>query len=104
MALQWTETTRNSEEFPDGPLARSNAEGQTRNSVASPKSIRVNSSLELLNESSPLLSPQQVEFQDGRTPPLPGTPSAMLDWSDDEYEEKTKSVWYLFLLTLSIGG
>ena len=104
MAHQWADTPRNSKESPDRSLSRSNTESQPRNSGASANSNQENSSLDVLNESSPLLPPQQVEFQDGRTPPLPGTPSAMLDWSDDEDEEKTKSVWYLFLLTLSIGG
>ena len=104
MAPQGADISRNFKELPDSHLARSNDEGQPRNSGASAKSSRGNTSLDLLNENSPLLSPQQVEFQDGRTPPLPGTPSAMLDWSDDDDDEKSKSVWYLFLLTLSIGG
>ena len=103
MAHQWADISKNSKELPDRPLARSNGEGQLGSSEASTNSVRGNASLEVLNESSPLLSPQQVEFQDGRTSPLPGTPSAMLDWNDDD-EEETKSVWYLFLLTLSIGG
>ena len=76
---------------------------QARHSTASAKGARGRQSLEQLNESSPLLSPEQDDFRAGHTPPLPGTPSGMLDWGDED-EEDSKSVWYLFLLTLSIGG
>ena len=78
-------------------------DGQARPSIASSKGVRGNTSFDLLNESSPLLSPQHPDFQDGHTSPLPSTPSAMLNYGDDD-EEESKSVWYLFLLTLSIGG
>ena len=59
-------------------------------------------SLELLNENSPLLAPQYLDDDDS---PLQrsSTPAGRLDWNDGEAEE-SKSVWYLFLLTLSIGG
>ena len=101
MAPEWVDSSRQSKEFAD--KSRETTENQPRHSVASAKGIRGNTSLDLLNESSPLLSPQQADFQDGHTPPLPGTPSGMLDWGGED-DEVSKSVWYLFLLTLSIGG
>lgn len=47
------------------------------------------------NEQSPLLSPQRDEdgFMDGQT-----------DYDDFDPFQATKSVWYLILLTISIGG
>jgi len=55
-----------------------------------------------LNESSPLLSPEPSDNErltgGGSSPP-----SGVLDWNEGD-EEQSKSVWYLFLLTLSIGG
>ena len=59
-------------------------------------------SLELLNENSPLLAPQYLE-DDDRLLQGSTTPAGRLDWNEGEAEE-SKSVWYLFLLTLSIGG
>lgn len=53
-------------------------------------------SLEPLNESSPLLSP--VQDEDIRSPGL-----SELDLNEGN-EEQSKSVLYLILLTLSIGG
>jgi hypothetical protein len=53
-----------------------------------------------LNESSPLLSPLQSD----RDIDDHDTPAGLLDWNDGEEEEKSKSVFYLFILTLSIGG
>ncbi|MCJ1339359.1 hypothetical protein MMC09_004648 [Bachmanniomyces sp. S44760] len=63
---------------------------------------RANRSLELLNEQSPLLSPQYALDEHD---PLrrESTPADTLDYNDGP-DEKSKSVWYLFLLTLSIGG
>lgn len=76
----------------------------TRRALASAKSGAQRSpSLDLLNENSPLLSPQRPIDDDDTSTIQPGTPALALDWVDDD-EEETKSVWYLFLLTLSIGG
>lgn len=91
-------------QYPEGRDSGEIAESQPRNSTASTKGVRGRHSLEQLNESSPLLSPEQDGFQSGHTPPLPGTPSGMLDWGEEDDEEDSKSVWYLFVLTLSIGG
>ena len=55
-----------------------------------------------LNESSPLLSPERPG--DDRDIDDHDTPTGLLDWNDGEEEEKSKSVFYLFILTLSIGG
>ena len=74
-----------------------------REAVLAGKNGRGRASLEPLNESSPLLSPEEDEFQHGCLPPVPGTPSGMLDWGEED-EEESKSMWYLFVLTLSIGG
>ena len=68
----------------------------------SPPPGRLRRSFEPLNENSPLLSPQYPEDGDAFLQ-RPGTPADILDWNDEEAEE-SKSVWYLFLLTLSIGG
>ena len=54
-----------------------------------------------LNESSPLLSP--VRDDDGRISEDHDALTGLLDWSDGQ-EEGSKSVFYLFILTLSIGG
>lgn len=77
----------------------------TRRALASAKNgSRRSQSLDLLNEQSPLLSPQRPADEDDTSTIQPGTPGLALDWDDDDEEEETKSVWYLFLLTLSIGG
>ncbi len=62
-------------------------------------------SLESVNENSPLVSPSRKTFDDDvgddaadDTSPLTGE----LDW--EETTTESKSSWYLFLLTLSIGG
>ena len=55
-----------------------------------------------LNEDSPLLSPERPHSD--RDIDDHETPSGLLDWADVENEEKSKSVFYLFILTLSIGG
>lgn len=103
MASEWPNSSRASKELFDTRKSQEALEGQPRRSVASSRGIRGNTSLDLLNESSPLLSPQYPEIQDGLAPPLPSTPSGLLDCDEDD-EEESKSVWYLFLLTLSIGG
>lgn len=54
-----------------------------------------------LNESSPLLSP--VASQGARALEDHDTQTQLLDWSEGQ-EEQSKSVFYLFILTLSIGG
>ena len=59
-------------------------------------------SLDFLNEASPLLSPQRRD--DDESPIASGTPADELDILDGEEQAKSKSHWYLFVLTLSIGG
>ena len=59
-------------------------------------------SLEVLNEASPLLAPQRRSGDDDSI--SSGTPVDELDYLDGEEQEESKSVWYLFVLTLSIGG
>ena len=59
-------------------------------------------SLEVLNEDSPLLSPQRLD--DDENVIRSGTPADLLDYTDEGKEQPSKSVLYLFLLTLSIGG
>lgn len=103
MAPKWADSWRNSKEFSSTIESQQDGENPPRRSVASVNNVKGSTSLDLLNESSPLLSPQQADLQDGHTLPLPSTPSGMLDWSEED-EEESKSVWYLFLLTLSIGG
>ena len=90
-------------QYSEGRESGEIAKSQSRNSTVSAKGARGRRSLEQLNESSPLLSPEQDDFQSGHTPSLPGTPSGMLDWGEED-DEQSKSVWYLFVLTLSIGG
>jgi len=58
--------------------------------------------LEILNENSPLLSPTNP--QDESLIRRENIPENALDWADEEAAQESKSVWYLFLLTLSIGG
>ena len=103
MAQEWADSSRNSKERPQTRNSQEDLDGQARRSIASSKGVRGNTSFDLLNESSPLLSPQDPGFQDGQPSPLPSHPSVMLDCGDEE-EEESKSVLYLFLLTLSIGG
>ncbi|KAL8855168.1 MAG: hypothetical protein Q9221_000074 [Calogaya cf. arnoldii] len=59
-------------------------------------------SLDSLNEASPLLSPQKRK--DDGSPIASGTPADELDYLDGEEQAKSKSHWYLFVLTLSLGG
>ena len=54
-----------------------------------------------LNEHSPLLSPQQSHREHGSEDG--GTSRGLLDWNDGA-EEESKSTFYLFILTLGIGG
>lgn len=103
MAQGWPNSSRKSKEISQTRKSQEYDESQPRRSVASSKGIRGNTSLDLLNESSPLLSPQHPEFGDDHLSPIPRSPSGMLDTGDED-EEESKSVWYLFLLTLSIGG
>lgn len=64
--------------------------------------IRGSESEDFLNETSPLLSPEQAEDRQFRRGEI-RTPSGQLECNEGD-EEQSKSVWYLFLLTLSIGG
>ena len=78
---------------------------QTSQSVPSPPESATNprSSLESLDEHSPLLSAAHSFQDDDYVFERIHTPAHTLDWQDGQAEE-TKSTWYLFLLTLSIGG
>ena len=77
------------------------AEDVTRPSVGSRKSqTRGAQSLDL-NESSPLLEPVRVEGD--RASHDHDTPTELLDWNDGD-DERSKSAFYLFILTLGIGG
>ena len=55
-----------------------------------------------LNEDSPLLSPLRPQTERG-SEDRGGSPG-LLDWNDGEEEEESKSTFYLFILTLGIGG
>ena len=55
-----------------------------------------------LNENSPLLSPSR--FDGDRTSEDQDVPNVSLDYNDGDDVEQSKSVLYLFILTLSIGG
>lgn len=94
---------RFSYDAPDSRRSHETTEAPNRRSIISAKIAKGRPSLELLSESSPLLSPELDGSGDGRASPIPGTPSGMLDWGEDDGEE-SKSLWYLFVLTLSIGG
>ncbi|KAL8932459.1 MAG: hypothetical protein Q9211_006302 [Gyalolechia sp. 1 TL-2023] len=63
---------------------------------------RSKASLDLLNENSPLLLPQRLEGDNSSV----GSDASIheLELLDGEEREESKSVWYLFVLTLSIGG
>jgi len=62
---------------------------------------RPSRSLDLMNEQSPLLSPQSSN--DDKSPSRRGSILRRLELGGGDGQE-TKSTWYLFLLTLSIGG
>ncbi|KAL8812974.1 MAG: hypothetical protein Q9200_000635, partial [Gallowayella weberi] len=80
------------EQYPDTPVRLSKAESHGR------------PSLEFLNEASPLLLPQRKE--DDESSIHSDTLTDELDYLDEDGQEqaKSKSHWYLFVLTLSIGG
>lgn len=80
----------NGDSCSDTPLPTNKAETRTK------------ASLEILNENSPLLSPQIFEH-DGALLES-DTSVAELDFLDGEEQQESKSVWYLLVLTLSIGG
>lgn len=63
---------------------------------------RSKASLEILNENSPLLSPQGIE--DDSSPLDSDVSVDELDFLDGDEQQESKGVWYLFVLTLSIGG
>ncbi|KAL3419396.1 general alpha-glucoside [Phlyctema vagabunda] len=56
-----------------------------------------------LNEQSPLLSPTSENLDDHEDDGLMDDESLLAEDPKDEFQE-TKSIWYLILLTLSIGG
>ncbi|MCJ1306917.1 hypothetical protein MMC25_000561 [Agyrium rufum] len=56
-----------------------------------------------LNEDSPLLDAQRTEDNEALLPQSE-IPEELLQYNEQEGAEASKSVWYLFLLTLSIGG
>lgn len=88
--LPYNRLQGNEDTSPDSPRRFSKAE------------FRGKASLEVLNESSPLLLPQRDE--DDISPTDSDTSVDELDFLDGEEQEESKSVWYLFVLTLSIGG
>ncbi|KAI9818402.1 MAG: hypothetical protein M1827_000460 [Pycnora praestabilis] len=75
--------------------------GRKGRSKTAPDDVRRPSrAFEFLNEQSPLLIPQRGEDEENLIPPL-ATPLGELD---NEEREDTKSMWYLILLTIPIGG
>lgn len=64
---------------------------------------RTNRSLEILDEQSPLLSPKQSSDGEGDAGRGAAPQADTLEWNEGDGQE-TKSVWYLILLTLGIGG
>ncbi|KAA6412001.1 MAG: sucrose transporter [Lasallia pustulata] len=64
---------------------------------------RTNRSLEILDEQSPLLSPKQSSDGEGDAGRGAAPQADSLEWNEGDGQE-TKSVWYLILLTLGIGG
>lgn len=64
---------------------------------------RADRSVEILDEQSPLLSPKQSSDGEGDARWRGDSPANILEWNDGDGQE-TKSVWYLILLTLGIGG
>jgi len=65
------------------------------------KTVRASRSIDLMDEESPLLSPESSN--DDKSPPRRGSILRQIESSGEDVQE-TKSTWYLFLLTLSIGG
>ncbi|KAL8716037.1 MAG: hypothetical protein Q9225_006277 [Loekoesia sp. 1 TL-2023] len=88
--LPYNRLQGNEDAYPDSPRRFSKAESRGK------------ASLEALNENSPLLLPQRVDDDIGSTDS--DTSVDELDFLDGEEQEESKSVWYLFVLTLSIGG
>lgn len=80
----------NGDSYSDPPLPVNKAETRTK------------ASLEILNENSPLLSPQRID--DDGTLLDSDTSVDELDFLDGDEQQESKSVWYLLVLTLSIGG
>ncbi|MCJ1383585.1 hypothetical protein MMC17_006699 [Xylographa soralifera] len=66
------------------------------------RTSRIGRSFEILNESSPLISPQRLH-DDESLFRRDSVPLDALNWTDGGVEE-SKSIWYLFVLALSIGG
>ncbi|MCJ1361426.1 hypothetical protein MMC16_000526 [Acarospora aff. strigata] len=65
------------------------------------KTSRASRSIDLMHEESPLLSP--ISSNDDKSPPRAGSILGQPGPGKDDGQQ-TKSTWYLFLLTLSIGG
>ena len=66
------------------------------------RTSRIGRSFEILNENSPLISPQRLH-DDESLFRRDSVPLDALNWTDGGAEQ-SKSVWYLFVLALSIGG
>ena len=79
-----------------------NGQIHPRTSLASLKDKKRRTGSPDLSEDSPLLSPVRPDSDRGLDDH--DTPSGLLDWNDGQDEEQSKSVFYLFILTLSIGG
>jgi solute carrier family 45 protein 1/2/4 len=79
-------TSKNTEQTANGSRDRPDGHAQQQHAQAD------------LNEQSPLLSPSSGSGEDEGLMESPGAGSA-----DDEHQ-KTKSLWYIILLTISIGG
>ena len=77
-------------------------EAAFRSSHGSVKGIKRGDHSLDLNENSPLLSP--TPFAGDGTYTDRDIPDRTLDYNDGDDEEKSKSVFYLFILTLGIGG
>ena len=88
--LPYNYPQENEDVYPDSPRRFSKAE------------TRGKASLDFLNENSPLLLPQRIE--DDSSPIDSNTSVDELDFLDGEEQEESRSVWYLFVLTLCIGG
>ncbi|KAL9000004.1 MAG: hypothetical protein Q9169_001249 [Polycauliona sp. 2 TL-2023] len=86
--------------------AHDDSEREDQHSDTPPRYSKADSrgkpSLDFVNEASPLLLPQTRD--DDESPLASGTPADELDYLDGQEQAKSKSHWYLFVLTLSIGG
>jgi hypothetical protein len=56
------------------------------------------------NEQSPLLDGRRDRGGGDGLSGSDGVPKHSLEWKDGEGAEPSKSVWYLFMLTLSVAG